>query len=58
MEICAECHLFYTGAQKLVDTAVGWSASSAGSRRPVRAAAATTSLMAVSYGGQVLFSKA
>ena len=55
VEICAECHPFYTGKQKLVDTGVGSSASSAGSRRPAAPAAARTRHpMAVSYGGQAV----
>ena len=52
VEICAECHPFYTGKQKLVDTGVASSASSAGSRRP--AAQTAGKPVAVSYGGQAV----
>ena len=34
VEICSNCHPFYTGKQKLVDTGGRWSGSSGGSKRP------------------------
>jgi len=40
VEVCSKCHPFYTGKQKLMDTAVVWSASSVSTsgspRRPSR----------------------
>jgi large subunit ribosomal protein L31 len=42
VEICSECHPFYTGKQKLVDTEAASSGSSAGWRRPAAPARASS----------------
>ena len=46
------------GSRSSSTPAVGWSASSAASRRPARPAATTVSPMAVSYGGQAVLEAA
>jgi large subunit ribosomal protein L31 len=54
VEICSACHPFYTGKQKLVDTAAASSVSSASSSAARRPASAAKPTMATAIGGQAV----